>query len=94
MGLFNGNVVRILSDDLEGDRHQRFILEVPEGRTVLVVHNIDVAQRVPDLYEGAPIAIFGEYEWNELGGLVHWTHKVPNNDHPSGWIEFKAERYQ
>lgn len=84
----------MLHDDVVGDRHQRFILELSDGRTILVVHNIDVAPRIDALYEGAPVAVFGEYEWNELGGLVHWTHFDPKLEHEGGWIEFKGKRYQ
>mgnify|MGYP002634373561 FL=1 len=94
MELFVGRVVRTLHDDLVGDRHQRFIMELPGGPTMLVVHNIDVAPRVERLYEGAPIAVYGEFEWNELGGLIHWTHHDPNLEHESGWIEFKGTRVQ
>jgi uncharacterized protein YdeI (BOF family) len=41
-----GTVVKILSDDHQsggdnGSRHQRFILRLDSGQTVLVVHNID-----------------------------------------------------
>jgi hypothetical protein len=34
-----GVVTKILADDLEGSWHQRFILELPHGQTVLVAHN-------------------------------------------------------
>jgi len=93
MELFTGRVLRLLSDDNEGFRHQRFILEQDSGRTLLVAHNIDIAPRVEDLYDGAPLTIYGEYAWNDLGGLIHWTHKDPLKEHEDGWIEFKGERY-
>ena len=38
-----GAVDRMLADDTSGDRHQRFIMKLPSGVTVLVAHNIDVA---------------------------------------------------
>ena len=41
-----GEVIRILSDDVDGDRHQRFILRLGSGQTLLVAHNIDLAPRV------------------------------------------------
>ena len=43
----SGVVERTLPDDREGSRHQRFILRLPSGLTVLVAHNIDLAPRVP-----------------------------------------------
>ena len=90
----SGKVQRILSDDLEGSQHQRFVVEMPSGLTLLVAHNIDLASRVPNLVVGAPISIKGEYEWNEQGGLVHWTHLDPNGAHEGGWIQFRGKKYE
>jgi hypothetical protein len=47
-----GEVVRLLSDDIDGDRHQRFILLLDSGQTLLIAHNIDLAPRLPQLEEG------------------------------------------
>ena len=58
-----GTVVRILPDDDEGSRHQRFIVRLASGQTLLVAHNIDVAPRVEDLHEGDAVAFRGVYEW-------------------------------
>ncbi|MGB1376098.1 MAG: DUF3465 domain-containing protein [Rhodothermales bacterium] len=91
--LFEGRIVRILSDDLKGDKHQRFIMEEPSGRTLLVAHNIDIAPRVERLFEGGKIRVFGEYEPNDLGGIIHWTHHDPEQRIEGGWIEFRRKRY-
>jgi len=87
-----GEVERILEDDLEGRRHQRFIVRVGD-LTVLVAHNIDLARRVP-LSRGDDVVVRGEYEWNEKGGVLHWTHHDPDGRHDPGWIEHEGERYQ
>lgn len=89
-----GRVARILPDDTDGSRHQRFIVELGSGQTVLVAHNIDIAPRIVDLQRGRPIAFRGEYEWNDLGGVVHWTHHDPDGSHPGGWIEYSARKYE
>ena len=89
-----GIVSKILRDDLEGSKHQRFIVELSTGQTVLIAHNIDLAPRVDDLNTGNPVAFFGEYEWNSKGGVIHWTHHDPNNRHIDGWIEHGGIRYQ
>ena len=76
-----GQVDRLLSDDLEGSRHQRFIVRLSSGHTVLISHNIDIAPRIGSLRQGDPIRFRGEYEWNSQGGVVHWTHHDPKGQH-------------
>jgi len=89
-----GTVTRILADDLEGSRHQRFIVRLDSGQTLLVSHNIDLAPRVANLSVGDSIEFFGEYEWNSRGGVVHWTHHDPNRRHVGGWIKHLGHTYQ
>ncbi len=89
----NGRVSSLLADDLEGSHHQRFILDIGEGTTVLIAHNIDIAPKVP-LKQGDLISFQGEYEWNEKGGVVHWTHHDPNGRHPGGWIDLEGKKYE
>lgn len=88
-----GTVQRILSDDNEGSRHQRFIVRLSTGRTLLVAHNIDLADRVP-LRLGDTVSLRGEYEWNDQGGLIHWTHHDPAGERPGGWVEHAGRRYR
>jgi molybdopterin converting factor small subunit len=87
-------VSRLLSDDNEGSRHQRFIVELGDGHTLLVAHNIDLAPRINNLNVGDEVTMFGEYEWNNKGGVMHWTHHDPANRHPHGWIRHKGQLYQ
>lgn len=61
-----GIVKRILRDDNEGSRHQRFILELSSGQTLLIAHN-DVAPRIFGLQEGDEVDFRGEYDWNPRG---------------------------
>jgi hypothetical protein len=88
-----GEVSRILRDDLEGGRHQRFILRLPDGLTVLVSHNIDLAPRVP-AGRGDAVEVFGRYEWNKRGGVIHWTHRDPGGRGREGWIRHKGVTYR
>lgn len=90
----SGTVAKLLPDDAEGSRHQRFILRLTSGHTVLVVHNIDLALRVNDLQVGDRLSVKGEYEWNHQGGLIHWTHRDPNSQHEDGWIVHENIRYE
>ena len=89
----SGVVDRVLADDSEGSRHQRFIVELASGHTVMVAHNIDLAPRVP-VHRGDPVEVRGEYEWNERGGVVHWTHGDPQGRHEDGWIRHRGETYR
>ena len=97
MVTFTASVTRLLPDDNDGSRHQRFIMELPERigdmRTILVAHNIDLAKRVP-LAEGDTVTVRGQYEWNEKGGVIHWTHHDPGGLREGGWIEHAGVRYE
>ena len=89
-----GTVSRILSDDRSGLPHQRFILRLSSGRTILIEHNIDIAPRIDDLKVGDSVSFSGEYVWNDQGGLVHWTHHDPAGKHPAGWLKHNGQLYQ
>ena len=90
----DGTVSRVLADDRNGSRHQRFIVRLPDGRTVLISHNIDLAPRVDGIREGDAVSFSGEYEWNDRGGVVHWTHHDPAGRHAAGWIKHNGRTYQ
>jgi hypothetical protein len=89
---FPGRVTKILPDDNDGSRHQRFIVQLSNDHTILIAHNIDLCERVP-LRERDSVFVHGEYEWNDRGGIVHWTHDDPQGRHEAGWIEHHGIRY-
>lgn len=89
-----GVVIKRLADDLEGGRHQRFLLRLASGQTLLVAHNTDIAPRIDDLGEGDRVQFSGEYIWNNKGGLVHWTHRDPARRHGAGWLKHRGQVYQ
>lgn len=90
----SGNVVQLLSDDNDGSRHQRFILRLSSGRTVLIAHNIDLAPRLSSIAKGDSVSFFGQFESNPQGGVIHWTHKDPQGRHTDGWLEHRGNRYE
>jgi hypothetical protein len=89
-----GVVIKVLPDDNNGSRHQRFIIRLATGQTVLVAHNIDLAPKIVNLTENDDVAFYGEYEWNAKGGVIHWTHRDPNNKHPHGWLKHKGNTFE
>ena len=89
-----GIVIRILPDDRDGSPHQRFILRLPSGQTLLVAHNIDLAPPISNLRVGDTVEYSGEYAWNPKGGVVHWTHRDPSRQHVDGWLKHDGHVYQ
>ena len=90
----SGQVIRILKDDNKGSRHQRFILRLPSGDTLLVSHNIDLAPKINTLHKGDMVDFFGVYEWNHKGGVLHWTHHDPRGRHIAGWLKHNGRKYE
>lgn len=90
----HGTVIRLLPDDNNGSRHQRFILRLESGQTVLVAHNIDLAQRIDGLTVGSMVDFKGVYETNDKGGVIHWTHRDPDGRHDDGWLKWNGMIYQ
>ena len=89
----SGFVKRLLSDDNDGSRHQRLILDMRNGQSLLIAHNLDLAKRVP-VGLGDRIRFQGMYEWNDLGGLIHWTHHDPMGVEDGGYIKYRTRVYQ
>jgi hypothetical protein len=88
-----GTLVKLLPDDREGDRHQRLLVRLDEGDTILIAHNIDVAPRVK-VDEGDEVTFKGEFVWNDRGGVVHWTHHDPQKRRTGGWVKARGKTYQ
>src|ERR1051326_7859746 len=89
-----GTVISILSDDVAGSRHQRFIVQLASGQTVLITHNIDLAPRIDGLEVGDSVRFNGEYAWNEkaassIGRIM--THRIGMSQ--AGFIH-NGNRYQ
>ena len=92
--MVQGLVSKVLSDDNDGIRHQRFIIRLSSGQTILIAHNIDLAPRISSLSERDTVSFKGEYVWNAKGGVVHWTHHDPAGRRPAGWLKHNGQMSQ
>lgn len=90
----SGVVTRVLPDDLKGSKHQKFILRLNSGQTLVVAHNIDLAPKIKKIKTGDKVDFYGEYEWNSRGGVLHWTHRDPKGYHVGGWLKHSGKTYQ
>ncbi|MFC1397354.1 DUF3465 domain-containing protein [Acinetobacter lactucae] len=90
----SGRVKAILRDDNDGSRHQKFILVLKSGVSILVAHNIDLAPKISNLNKGDIVEFYGEYEYNPKGGVLHWTHHDPQGRHEAGWLKHDGQIYQ
>ncbi len=87
----SAQVTRLLPDEQSTLVHQRFIVACPSGQTVLIVNDVSIGQRVP-VHLGDEVIVRGEYVWNRLGGLLHFTHHSLNGGQ-GGWIYFRSRLY-
>ncbi len=90
---FEARVERILSDDKVPPRHQRFILTLNNGHSVLIAHNLELSERVP-IKLNDRVKVHGMYQFNAQGGIVHWTHRDQGVGTRHGWIELGGKRYE
>lgn len=87
------SVIKVLRDDTKGHQHQKFLIRLAPDITLLVAHNLDLAPRVP-LKAGDSISLRGRYEWNNRGGVLHWTHHDPKSRQKGGWIIHNGQHYK
>lgn len=90
----SGRVKKLLVDDNNGSRHQKFLVNISDKQTLLFAHNIDLAPRLDTLQVGETIDFRGEYVYNPKGGVVHWTHRDPQGGIEAGWIKYNGKTYE
>ena len=98
--MIKATVQKILPDDNNGLKHQRFIIKLGDGTNVFVAHSITAADRIP-IKPGSQLTLKGEWipeprtnDGIPTIGVLHWTHASENErKHPSGWIELDGKRY-
>ena len=91
---FTGRIKFMLPYDDDPPRHQQWVMELSNGHTVKVAHNTDLAPKVPGIDRGDTVTVYGEYEYNEKGGVIHWTHHDPRKRHIGGYVQYKGKKYE
>ncbi len=85
-----GGTVRRMLGTRQGPSgtHEGFLLQLDGDCDLLlrVETNTDLTGPVP-LHDGERITVKGEYEFDPMGGVVHWTHHDPRGHHPDGYVK-------
>jgi len=89
-----GVVSRLIKDDTEGSPHQRFLVRLESGTTLLVAYNLELAPRIAPLAVGDTLVLRGEYLWNDKGGVMHWVHRDPSGKQPGGWVRVHGQEFR
>jgi hypothetical protein len=92
MAEVDGTVARILMDDKEDPRNQKFTIRLTNGQMLLVIHDQEAAGRVP-VSVGDTVLVRGEYVWTEAGGTLRYTQRDYSPRRLHGWIDHRGERY-
>ena len=71
-------------------------VEAAGVRPLVTLYRLDL-DRLPEGVDAEPfgeIELRGRYEWNDRGGVVHWTHHDPDGSDPGGWIRHAGSLYR
>lgn len=88
----NMTVVKILPDDTSGLEHQKWIVQLSNGKLVEAVYNTDMCPHVP-LQVGDVVAMGGMFIWTEQGPMIHWLHHDPRGNRPDGYVMVNGTYY-
>ncbi|MBX3019076.1 MAG: DUF3465 domain-containing protein [Bdellovibrionaceae bacterium] len=89
----NLTVTKLMPDDTQGSRHQRFYAKLSDASEVYIVYSLEYGRvRVP-VTVGSRIGVGGEYRWTKFGGLLHWVHEDHRDQRPDGYVEVRGVRY-
>lgn len=85
-------VIRTLADDTNGLRHQKWVVQLSNGSSMMAVYNLDMCERVA-LKVGDHVAMGGQFVWTNQGALLHWLHYDPRKTRPDGYVEVNGKVY-
>lgn len=74
--------------------HEGFLLHLRSGCALLLRVETNVAFTGPvPLRVGERVIVKGEYEYEPLGGVIHWTHRALHGHHAGGYVEVHGRYY-
>lgn len=89
--LVEGTVTKLLPDDNQGSRHQHFLFQTAQGKTIKIAHNTDLAEYVP-VKVGDKVEVKCEYIKASPYDVAHWTHYDPRGGE-GGYIKHNGKIY-
>lgn len=85
-------VTKVLPDDNNGLKHQKWVVRLSNGKTMQAVYNSDMCPRVP-VKVGDVVAMGGMFLWTNTGALLHWLHHDPRGNRPDGYVFVNGKYY-
>ncbi|WP_413944256.1 DUF3465 domain-containing protein [Bdellovibrio sp. HCB-162] len=85
-------VTKVLPDDNNGLKHQKWVVRLSNGKTMQAVYNSDMCPRVP-VKVGDVVAMGGMFLWTNTGALLHWLHHDPRGNRPDGYVYVNGKYY-
>lgn len=92
----DGTVVDVLGTRRgPSGEHEGFLLRLSGGCDLLVrvETNLDLTGPMP-LHANEHVVVKGEYEYDPMGGVIHWTHHDPRGRHDGGYVRAGDRTYQ
>lgn len=90
-----GNLVvtKLLPDDRNGLKHQKWEARLSNGEVIQVVYNSDMGDRVP-VKIGDKFGVGGQFVWGrQRMGVMHWLHEDKREKRPDGYVFFNGTVY-
>ena len=86
-------VSKILADDTKGSPHQKFNVQLSNGRVITIVSNLDMCEKIP-VKIGDVVDAGGQFiPTGKASGILHWVHKDPRKTRPDGYVELNNQVY-
>jgi len=88
----SGTVVRVVEPVDGNEGHQEFQMRLSNGQLLLVVRNSSARNRVP-VESLDVVTVRGDYQWSELGGVIHGAQRDYSLGRRHGWVEVDGKKY-